>query len=292
MKHNFFNSMKISLTGIVLVVVGIVFIVTFFISCMILNSSVRVFPLQADSCHIIPVYTVMESKDTIGCASTMVDSLNRIDIILLKERVKTLERLNGNLVDDIRQETNNNINILNGWLSFWIGLLALVGVFLPMALQYQLKREEEQRLNKLRIEIQTQMNVNRLQTLVYNISNGMDFQLLLDKPKAKDILKGLYQKSLEHFEMIVNLIINKANDEKRRINEDEASLLMVSILSMYKLYIILYQSCIKEERTVETMMDMLNKAMYDVNSYRKKSTPDLENSLKKIVNEMNSIELL
>jgi hypothetical protein len=221
----------------------------------------------------------------------MTDSLNRTDIKVLEERVKTLEWLNEHLVDDIRQETNNNINILNGWLSFWIGLLALVGVFLPMVYQYKVKKEEEQRLSKLRIEIQTQMNVNRLQTLVYNISNGLDFQLLLDKPKAKDILKGLYQKSLEHFGIIVSLIMNKANDDRRKINEDEASLLMVSLLSMYKLYIVLYQSCIKEERAVEKTMDMLNKAMYDVNSYRKKNTQDMENSLKEIVNQMNSIEL-
>lgn len=56
------------------------------------------------------------------------------------------------LVNDYRQETNNLINKMNGWLGFWIGILALLGVVIPLAWQIRVTREareQESRLQKL-----------------------------------------------------------------------------------------------------------------------------------------------
>lgn len=59
-----------------------------------------------------------------------------------------------NLVNDIRQETNNIIDKANLWLSFSMGLMSLVGVFIPIALQYKIRSEDKSQLNKTFDEIQ------------------------------------------------------------------------------------------------------------------------------------------
>lgn len=63
------------------------------------------------------------------------------DIENLKEAQKTLIARQDKLADDLRQETNNMINKVNGWLSFWMGVIAVLGVFVPIALQFKLYRE-------------------------------------------------------------------------------------------------------------------------------------------------------
>ena len=58
------------------------------------------------------------------------------------------------LVDDYRQETNNLINKMNGWLGFWIGIIAIIGVFFPLALQYKSGQEAKEQEAKLDDKLQ------------------------------------------------------------------------------------------------------------------------------------------
>jgi hypothetical protein len=282
--------------GFTLVGVGILLAFTFIVSCVILSSAVRIFPLHADTCHIIPVYTLAE--DSVMQSSLSIDSLDKREVWVLKERVNKLEQLNERLVDDIRQETNNNINILNGWLTFWMGLLALVGVFLPMVFQYKMKKEDEQKLEELktkfaeeRLRFQCLMQENHLQSLVYSISNGIDYQLLLDGPHANDILNRLYKESLDCFNEIVQIILGESRREERRLSEEEVTMLITSILSMHKLYIILYQNCVKDERSIERCMDTLKTTMNDVNSYKRMDSEALGRSLKRMLDLMYAIDI-
>lgn len=59
-------------------------------------------------------------------------------------------------LNDLRQETNNVINKQNGWLSFWLAILTLVGGLFPLAFQLRAQhkldtemKEIEKRRNKL-----------------------------------------------------------------------------------------------------------------------------------------------
>lgn len=65
----------------------------------------------------------------------------RNDIENIKKAQKTLIARQDKMADDLRQETNNMINKVNGWLSFWMGVMAVLGVFVPIALQFKLYRE-------------------------------------------------------------------------------------------------------------------------------------------------------
>lgn len=47
-------------------------------------------------------------------------------------------------LDDLRQETNNVIDKQNGWLSFWLGIFALVGGLLPFLFQLEMQKNQDQ----------------------------------------------------------------------------------------------------------------------------------------------------
>lgn len=50
------------------------------------------------------------------------------------------------LVDDHRQETNNYINKINGWLSLWILIIGILCVLLPVIVQYMNYKTEHKKL--------------------------------------------------------------------------------------------------------------------------------------------------
>lgn len=54
-----------------------------------------------------------------------------------------------NLINDFRQEMNNNINKVNTWLAFAVGLLSVLGVFVPLVLQYRIQNQEEEKFRLL-----------------------------------------------------------------------------------------------------------------------------------------------
>lgn len=75
--------------------------------------------------------------------NTSVDSVwNVVDLRLadqidsLRQEVALLQRQHEHALDDLRQETNNIINKLNGWLGFWIAVAAILAVILPIVCQY------------------------------------------------------------------------------------------------------------------------------------------------------------
>lgn len=73
------------------------------------------------------------------------------EVLKIRESQKLLLMRQDQLTDDIRQETNNIINKMNGWLGFWMGVMAILGVFVPIALQFKLYRDNrdiEEKLTK------------------------------------------------------------------------------------------------------------------------------------------------
>lgn len=78
-----------------------------------------------------------QTKETDSCKFIF----TQYDIENLKKTQKILIARQDRMADDLRQETNNMINKVNGWLSFWMGIMAILGVFIPIALQFKLYRE-------------------------------------------------------------------------------------------------------------------------------------------------------
>lgn len=109
------------------------------------------------------------------------------EVLKVREAQKQLLIRQNQLVDDIRQETNNIINKTNGWLGFWMGVMAILGVFVPIALQFKLYRESRDQDAKLRQECQKELDhireetkhcVNRSETAQRNARADIKAELL------------------------------------------------------------------------------------------------------------------
>ncbi|MCM1370271.1 MAG: hypothetical protein NC204_07880 [Candidatus Amulumruptor caecigallinarius] len=70
----------------------------------------------------------------------------------LSDNQRAIAEQQHEVISDIRQETNNDINRVSGWMGFWIAVLALLGVILPAAAQYFSVRSERERMHKLQRE--------------------------------------------------------------------------------------------------------------------------------------------
>lgn len=55
-------------------------------------------------------------------------------------------------LDDLRQETNNVIDKQNGWLSFWIGILAIVGALIPAMSHFIERKKIDSKLEEVKSE--------------------------------------------------------------------------------------------------------------------------------------------
>lgn len=69
--------------------------------------------------------------------------LSNIDKIIEGQKI-VMQRQDA-MAQDLRQESNNLINKMNGWLGFWLGIMAIIGVFVPIALQIKLYRSDRDR---------------------------------------------------------------------------------------------------------------------------------------------------
>lgn len=88
---------------------------------------------------------------------------------ILRNNQMVLIQRQADLINDIRQETNNIIDKFNAWLAFWLAVMALLGVVVPIALQYRLginqKEELEREENRLRdctVKIEREGDSNKI----------------------------------------------------------------------------------------------------------------------------------
>lgn len=115
----------------------------------------------------------------------------RNDFEMVREMQKEIIRRQDILTDDLRQETNNVINKVNGWLAFWMGIMAILGVFVPIALQFKLYRETRDREEEGKTKLEKAIRGGRI---MLNKSKE-----LWDKEiaKTKEVAKKDIKKEME-----------------------------------------------------------------------------------------------
>lgn len=89
------------------------------------------------------------------------------EISKIQKTQKILLMRQDQLTDDIRQETNNIINKMNGWLGFWMAVMAILGVFVPIALQIKLYRENRDSDERLKQECRDEFDHLRSEASTY-----------------------------------------------------------------------------------------------------------------------------
>lgn len=104
---------------------------------------------------VLPQADRLAPSDTIG--RRMLESLETMrasQIMLMRDH--------DNLVNDFRQEMNNNINKVNTWLAFAIGIISILGVFVPLVLQYKMQTHYDAKFielaDKQQLTMRTRLN--------------------------------------------------------------------------------------------------------------------------------------
>lgn len=132
---------SIALLALLVISAGKVYIHT-------INSSNEITPLKIAAQTVQPV-TYIISNDTIETKGEIVTVKAMLDTLNMRQKElsdaqKELAEHYETAVGDLRTETNNIINKVNGWLGFWMGVLALVGAIIPFVMQlFNHRREKE-----------------------------------------------------------------------------------------------------------------------------------------------------
>lgn len=127
--------------------------------------------------------------------------------------LRDLQTLN----DDFRQEMNNNINKVNTWLAFAIGLVSVLGIFIPLALQYRMQSQDEKKFESLSHDISHKMKVEADR---YKTAGDERFNVL--KQKNDRYLRNLqsrYQNKSEELEKLITEVKTQKKEVGRMKDE-------------------------------------------------------------------------
>lgn len=95
----------------------------------------------------------------IDSTATKVDS---VALVELKQKLDTISQRqyawHEGYLADLRQESNNNINKYNGWLSFWIALITLVLTIVPMVFNIRIERKYAEELERQKDKMEKAIN--------------------------------------------------------------------------------------------------------------------------------------
>lgn len=170
------------------------------------------------------------------------------------KRIHQVELRNRDLIDDVRQETNNIINKVNGWLGFWIAVLALVGGIVPIVIQFVYMHGKNKDFDKLSAQVTNEfetiktefqdiknnneneqsnfkviINANRLCTYVNTICVNLDNRLMADTSIRKSLQKYLANKMLDVLKMLDPLFYDAGTCQLHLDNEPHLVVLLVQI---------------------------------------------------------------
>lgn len=139
-------------------------------------------------------------------------------------------------INDVRQETNNIINKINGWLSFWLAILTLIGGVLPVVLSWRQEQDNNKKFSDLGNDITDRGNkIEKRVTEKINDLNVLHNQLreVLKEQKAELVKQQNSRKLHETHISITNIISSFMAAKNNKLIEDsfERDLLRISLLN-------------------------------------------------------------
>lgn len=207
-------------------------------------------------------------KESINSCSAKINYGDTTAVADLMRKVHSNELLllhqQENLINDIRQETNNNIDKLNLWLSFAIGIMALLGVFVPIALQFRLKTEVSEQLKhistmnektikrecenlnmrekqrndefeRIREGMEEQKATTYLRSTLIGLYIGSSNNIISDHPHRINLLAHFWENSVHVFSCLVNKCSHSACATNEQFIElAEALILLQSIINQLR----------------------------------------------------------
>lgn len=139
-------------------------------------------------------------------------------------------------INDVRQETNNIINKINGWLSFWLAILALIGGVLPVVIGWKQEQDNTKKFEDLKNDFANTKEASK-NDIKERLDEIRDFKEELCK--IRDKIEDEYDKQLNRNKIhethinITNIISSfiAAKDNKLLADSYDRDYLRVSLLN-------------------------------------------------------------
>ena len=145
-----------------------------------------------------------------------------------------------NALADIRQETNNNLTQVETRVTLWIGVLAIIGAFIPLVVQLNMRREIDKKMEEMsRKEGELKNTVEDLEFSIKKnlLINGMDCLLDLMKTlnSGGESNEDLRREVLGHIKAETFELLNEfASKDLNAKERCELLLIMIEYKSVFR----------------------------------------------------------
>lgn len=183
-------------------------------------------PLMSD----YRVSLIVSDSDSVLSANSRKELDSLVTMINKKDKEQYAEGIN-----DVRQETNNIINKINGWLSFWLAILALVGGIIPYFISWRQEKDYKDKYDEEKEKINHKLSDvdYRWENLKSQIQNRIDSSQNEIKKMQEQIKELIGQLELREANLNITNLVNSfiaARDNKLIKESLDRDILQAAIL--------------------------------------------------------------
>lgn len=164
------------------------------------------------------------------------------NILYLNYRIDSIAKISDNLINDVRQETNNNIDKSNTWISFWLAIIAFVGVIIPWVWQIRLNRDEARKYDELEKtskakieELVKQAESSKwskeLELLTSLLSKCSDHRLIEEIRGSSSLEQEIWRNIRDDFKQLIELAFDKHDGKKPYHLKESSIMTLISALT-------------------------------------------------------------
>ena len=236
----------------------------------------------------IKIQLAQNSNDkSTGSTTIKMVSIKEVELLLDSINSKILQNQENitlrqtDLLNDIRQETNNNLDKHSAWLAFWITVLGFVGVVSPLG--YQMMKSDDLE-NKIKEAYQNIKKIQEVYTLKMQMLSFESVVANNHTEESPDIRRMYIDSIKRHFKEFMALI---ENDNKKW---DEEKMHIYSVLVNLESFLrsLKRDASYDENRRIQDVIDpicILLHPLTDADSY----TQNIKAQLAKINNQFAKI---
>lgn len=255
--------------------------VSMFFASQKLDSAITESILEADSIRneLLKIRIIdMETSDSLALAPK--------GIAALEKRLIRIETQQENALADIRQESNNIINKFNGWLGFWIAVLAIFGGVIPLVIQYVLKHKTEESYRKLFEEMERKAYSHHLLQLISSININNECSILKDDMNQADFMAMIIGESYQ----ALNHLIIHLDTEQGYLNREGEMLIVNSLIQYIRLIDILKAiSSHRKIRMLDNIRAQVKTLIADIFNHREYSRENIWARLMDLLPKLRSL---
>lgn len=198
----------------------------------------------------------------------------------------TIVESQDNLINDLRQETNNNIDKINALISFWVGIMGLLGVFVPLILQFRLHYTDKKlrdELDEKQMRLESLLSINRLNSFRIIAEHGIK-QECSDRG---DVMQKLWEQSNDDLEKMINYCFTDKQNENDETRLNLVNSLVHILVTVSRVKSFLH---IKHRRRIDQISDKLNTLVSIIISKAYKDWETLHEEMKCILIELRKMD--